>query len=137
MSAKGKRGEYEARDVLASVFGVGFTRVLNQSRDGGGDCVSADEKILVEAKNQIRPDVWAALRQVDAARAEGQVAIVYAMRTLGRGKRSERLIALTPDNFRRLVEYLRVLFSTEASHSRESHLCQETESPRPVSDAEN
>lgn len=97
---KGKRGEREAAEFFARLFGGDVRRSSGQSRKGSDapDLVGLPHGLHVEVKVGIKPNWRGALAQAQAACLEKGLPIVWS-----RDDRKDAVVVMAADDFAALV----------------------------------
>lgn len=103
MGKKGSVYEREVRDYFREIGCEEADRNLEQTRSGGVD-ICLDVPLAVECKHRQRVDVWATMRQVDAAAGPGDEVVAFMKRKNGRGRPSEEIVCFRKDFAMQLIK---------------------------------
>lgn len=104
--ARGHAFERYVAKRLTEATGIKHSRILNQTRDGGADVRARSLPILHETKYQLNPDIWGALKQVEAACGATDLGIVWVKRRAKKGRPSEFIAALPGEDMLEILSML-------------------------------
>jgi hypothetical protein len=106
---KGEQGENEVCQFLTENDLIEAQRNLSERRSGDKGDLDTNLPVQFEIKAKKQPSVWKAVEQAQEASElteRGDYSVAFLRRKNGRGKESDRLVAMPWDDFREIAEKL-------------------------------